>query len=162
MSSLEKIVTGGQTGVDRGAMEAALEAEFSCGGFCPEGRLAEDGIIPERYPVRDLPGGGYAARSEANVKSADGVVVFTPGNPSGGTALTIEFARRHEKPCRVIDAATVESDEAAERVLDFLAENDVRVLDVAGPRASGWPGGEAYSRAVMTEVIRRARSSGPQ
>lgn len=157
MSSLTRIITGGQTGVDRGAMEAALGAGFTCGGHCPEGRLAEDGTIPERYPVRELPGGGYAARSEANVASADGVVVFAPGTPTGGTALTIEFARRHEKPVRVIDSAVVEPEEAVERVLSFIDEHGIGVLDVAGPRASGWPGGEAYSRAVMEEVLRRAR-----
>jgi predicted Rossmann-fold nucleotide-binding protein len=157
VSSLKKIITGGQTGVDRGAMEAALAAGFPCGGNCPEGRLAEDGIIPERYPVKELTGGGYAARSEANVAEADGVVVFAPGSPTGGTALTIEFARRHEKPVRVIDAAVVDPEEAVERVITFLEEHAVGVLDVAGPRLTGWPGGEAYSRAVIERVLARAR-----
>lgn len=157
MTTLSKIITGGQTGVDRGAMEAALAAGFPCGGHCPEGRLAEDGIIPERYPVQELAGGGYAARSEANVTTADGVVVFAPGSPTGGTALTIEFARRHGRPVRVIDAAVTEAEEAVERVLAFVEEHGVRVLDVAGPRASGWPGGEAYSRSVIERVLRRAR-----
>jgi predicted Rossmann-fold nucleotide-binding protein len=157
VKSLTRIITGGQTGVDRGAMEAALEVGFSCGGHCPEGRLAEDGTIPERYPVQELAGGGYAARSEANVATADGVVVFAPGSPTGGTALTVEFTRRHGKPLRVIDAAVVEPEEAAEKVLTFVEEHGIAVLDVAGPRASGWPGGEAYSREVIGRVLRRAR-----
>lgn len=157
MSSLKKIITGGQTGVDRGAMDAALAAGFPCGGHCPEGRLAEDGVIPDRYPVQELAGGGYAARSEANVAEADGIVVFAPGSPTGGTALTIEFARRHDKPVRVIDAAVVETEEAVERVIAFLDEYAIGVLDVAGPRLSGWPGGEVYSRTVIERVLARAR-----
>lgn len=157
MTTLAKIITGGQTGVDRGAMDAALAAGFPCGGHCPEGRLAEDGVIPEHYPVQELAGGGYAARSEANVSTADGVVVFAPGTPTGGTALTIEFARRHERPVRVIDASVTEIDEAVERVLAFVEEQGVRTLDVAGPRASGWPGGEAYARSVIEQVLRRVR-----
>ena len=88
---------------------------------------------------------------------ADGVVVFAPGPPTSGTALTIEFARRHDKPVRVIDAAVVETQEAVERVITFLDEYAIGVLDVAGPRLSGWPGGEAYSRTVMEQVLARAR-----
>jgi len=157
VSSLKKIITGGQTGVDRGAMDAALAAGFACGGHCPEGRLAEDGVIPDHYPVQELAGGGYAARSEANVTEADGVVVFAPGSPTGGTALTIEFARRHDKPVRVIDAAVVDTEEAVERVITFLEEHGIGVLDVAGPRLSGWPAGETYSRTVIEQVLARAR-----
>jgi hypothetical protein len=86
--SLLKIISGGQTGVDRGALEAALSASFPCGGWCPAGRKAEDGVIPEKYPVTPLPGGGYRARTRKNVQESDGTVILAPGELTGETALT--------------------------------------------------------------------------
>src|SRR5210317_1948565 len=81
-----RIVSGGQTGVDRGALDAALTLGRVCGGWCPEGRLADDGPIPARYPLQELPGGGYRARTRRNVRDSDATLIVTFGAPTGGTA----------------------------------------------------------------------------
>ena len=103
--SLLKIISGGQTGVDRGALEAALAHAFPCGGWCPADGKAEDGRIPDRYPLRPLPRGGYRARTLKNVQDSDGTVILAPGELSGGTRLTRKLCRQHGKPHLVIEAA---------------------------------------------------------
>jgi len=134
---LERIVTGGQTGVDRAGLDAAMEAGIEVGGWCPAGRLAEDGPIPDRYPLRELAMPDYAARTEKNVADSDATLVLNVGELSDGTALTTEFARLHRKPLFVLqlDRST---DPAP--VTAWLRGNDVRVLNIAGPRESKRPG----------------------
>lgn len=147
------IVSGGQTGVDRGALDAALAAGVACGGACPAGRLAEDGRIPDRYPLTPLDDPGYAARTEANVRDTDATLVLCPGPPTGGTALTIQFAERHRRPVCLIDAERLDAAEAGREAKRFVAEHDVRRLNVAGPRASGWPQGAEYARRVVAALL---------
>src|SRR5262249_25460405 len=98
-----KIVSGGQTGVDRAALDFALEHGIPCGGWCPQGRLAEDGVIPERYPLQETPWDGYPQRTEWNVRDADGTLILTRGEPDGGTAYTERVAGERKKPCLVVD-----------------------------------------------------------
>lgn len=133
---VRRIVSGGQTGADRAALDAALEAGFPCGGWCPEGRQAEDGPLPLRYPLVELPSGGYDERTIRNVEDSDGTVVFYVGHPSGGTELTLAECIRQRKPYRLIDAAEIPAGRAAEILRDFVAESAIGTLNVAGPRAS--------------------------
>src|SRR3954447_15936349 len=100
---LTRIISGGQTGVDRAALDVALEYGLDCGGWCPLGRRAEDGPIPERYPLEETPWDGYPQRTEGNVRDSDGPLILTRGEPDRGTALTAEIARRKNKPCLVVD-----------------------------------------------------------
>src|SRR5678815_754424 len=102
-----KIISGGQTGVDRAALDVALSLGLDCGGWCPEGRLAEDGTIPARYPVRELPGGGFVQRTAQNVTDSDGTLIIHHGDLRGGTretarlcAKTVSYThlRAHETP----------------------------------------------------------------
>ena len=93
LTSSLKIISGGQTGVDRGALDAALELDFPCGGRCPAGRLAEDGEIPERYPVVELANSGYAERTAHNVADAGGTLIIAHGPLMGGTRETLQFCK---------------------------------------------------------------------
>src|SRR5271165_3429842 len=124
-----KIVSGGQTGVDRAALDVALELALPCGGWCPRGRKAEDGAIPARYPLAETPAAEYAQRTEWNVRDADATLVLTRGKPSGGTALTIDLARRLGKPCLVID---LDDQPDTGMVRTWIESQKVGVLNVAG------------------------------
>lgn len=147
------IVSGGQTGVDRGALDAAIALGAPCGGWCPQGRLAEDGVIDARYPLRELPGGGYLDRTRRNVLDSDGTLVVTFGPASGGTARTIEFCQELGRPMLVVDAAVTDPAAAAAELAGFLDRESIRSLNVAGPRASGEPGAYAYALALVSAVI---------
>ena len=133
------IVSGGQTGVDRAALDAALDHGVPCGGWCPEGRLAEDGAIPERYPLQELPFGGYRERTLQNVLDSDGTLIVHAGPMRGGTRLTADFCAREAQPFLCVDAAGGAPEEWAGEVLAFLRAHDIRRLNVAGPRGSGAP-----------------------
>src|SRR6516162_9418333 len=100
---IERILSGGQTGVDRAALDVAVELGLPCGGWCPRGRRAEDGPIPERYPLKETPWDGYPQRTERNVRDSDGTLVLTLGQADRGTTLTIELAHKKRKPHLIID-----------------------------------------------------------
>ena len=141
---VHKIVPGGQTGVDRAALDVAMERGLSCGGWCPKGRLAEDGTIPSRYPLEETLSSDYAERTLWNVRDSDGTLILTWGSPTDGTAFTVEMAARLNKPCRIVDLA----EEGAEphEVLEWIRTHRIRVLNVAGPRAGKAP--EVYGAAL--------------
>jgi hypothetical protein len=145
-----KIVSGGQTGVDRAALDVALELGLPCGGWCPKGRKAEDGRIPERYPLRDTTSAAYPARTRRNVRDSDGTLVLTNGPPTGGTALTIELANRYHKPCLVLDLAEQPEPTA---VRSWAESHHVHVLNIAGPRASEKPGIHAQAADFLRELL---------
>src|SRR6266480_6240028 len=136
-----KVISGGQTGVDRGALDAALAFEVECGGWCPAERLAEDGTIPEHYPVVELANAGYAARTARNVADSDGTLIISNGEPIGGTRETIDRCVEMDKPHLIIDHAKIPTNEIVELVLRFVGDHHIRLLNVAGPRASQWPEG---------------------
>ena len=130
---LDKVVSGGQTGVDRAALDVALELRIPCGGWCPLGRRAEDGVIPEQYPLHEAPTANYADRTALNVRDSDGTLILARIPLRGGTALTKTFANRYGRPCLVVDPHAIT---ALRLVSEWLAENGVRILNVAGPRES--------------------------
>ena len=147
------IVSGGQTGVDRGALDAALAAGAPCGGWCPEGRAAEDGIIPFRYPLTILPGAGLLERTRQNVIDSDATLVLNHGPLSGGSLQTVEFYTDLDKPVLIIQCARQGFEECLRAAQAFVGDNGVLVLNVAGPRASDWPGGQAFARALVARLL---------
>jgi len=136
-TSTLRIVSGGQSGVDRAALDAALELGLACGGWCPKGRWAEDGEIPERYPLEETESTDPAKRTRANVRDADATLILTDGEPTGGTRLAMTIAGNLDKPCLCVDF-TVGAD--VEAVRAWIAETGAEVLNVAGPRESRAPG----------------------
>lgn len=134
---IARLIAGGQTGVDRAALDAALAAGLPIGGWCPKERRAEDGMIPTTYPLQETPSPQYAQRTRWNVRDADGTLILTRHDPTGGTALTIHTARRLHKPYRVIDLTTGPD---PSEVASWISHTGVTVLNVAGPRESTCPG----------------------
>jgi putative molybdenum carrier protein len=140
-----KIISGGQTGVDRAALDVALRHGIEAGGWCPTGRLDEVGRIPDHYPLKELENGGFAERTLQNVKDSDGTVIIYPGRLSGGTEQTVRFCIAQQHPHKLIDASTSSAEVTAQVIADFIRENKIDILNVAGPRASEWPGGYDYA-----------------
>ncbi|MBN1910006.1 MAG: putative molybdenum carrier protein [Pirellulales bacterium] len=145
-----KIVSGGQTGVDRAALDVALAGGIPHGGWCPRGRLAEDGPIPARYELRETSSAEYAVRTERNVLDSDGTLILHAGPLRGGTLLTCQLAERHEKPYLTIDLA--ESLNPSE-VVRWLLAHKIDVLNIAGPRASQSPGIAQRAEAFLKQVF---------
>ena len=147
----KKIISGGQTGVDRAALDVALELNIPCGGSCPKGRLAEDGVIDERYPLQETDSPEYPVRTEMNVKNSDATLIITNGPVTGGTARTLELAKKYRKTNLVVDFSKGKDPAIVKKWLDF---NKVGTLNIAGPRESKEPG--IHDRAV--EFLRKVLS----
>jgi predicted metal-dependent HD superfamily phosphohydrolase len=147
------IVSGGQTGADRAALDVALALGVPCGGWCPADRRAEDGLITAKYPLTPLPRGGYRQRTRKNVQDSDGTVILAFGALSGGSKATADDCRRYHKPCLVIDAAKSAPVDAAMKLAVFVLKHHIVKLNVAGPRASGQPRIYGYVREVLTRLL---------
>lgn len=152
--SIERIISGGQTGADRGALDAAIALGIPHGGYCPRGRRAEDGPIPERYRLRETMGESYLSRTEQNVKRSHGTVIFTlRPELSGGSARTADFARRHRKPWLHISLAGLPLEVAARKIRVLIGSSGAGILNVAGSRESSEPGIQARVTEVMACVL---------
>ena len=152
-----KIVSGGQTGVDRAALDTAIELGLPHGGWVPKGRRAEDGIIPEKYRVTELPAREYAARTEKNVVDSDGTLILSRGELAGGSALTARLARKHRRPCLHVDLAGIPPEAAPGKIRAWMKQHRIKVLNVAGPRASGDPKIYGLSREILIQALCRKR-----
>jgi len=152
-----KIISGGQTGVDRAALDVALKHQIKCGGWVPAGRLDEFGRIPDRYPVKELEQRSFAERTLQNVKDSDGTVIIYFEGLRGGTEYTLNCCVELAKPHCLIDAAEISEKDAAIAIVDLVREHNVSTLNVAGPRKSEWPDGYDYAfRVLEIFVIRSA------
>lgn len=151
-----RVISGGQSGVDRAALDAAFDAGLAVGGACPAGRLAEDGPIPARYPLTETVGDDPQERTRLNVIEGDATLILVPDQAPGtwgqGTTFTLDVAAALGKPCR---AAVPDPDDVAARaeLIQWLAANKVQVLNVAGPRESEAPGIYARARAFLDALF---------
>ena len=145
------VISGGQTGVDRAALDAALELGVPCGGWCPKGRRAEDGRIPDRYPLLEAPTADYPARTAANVRDSDATLILSVGPPTGGTLLTLNLCVKNGKPYLLVDLRTADAGAAA-KAAGWLRSHES--VNVAGPRESKSPGVYAAARAFLARVLR--------
>lgn len=150
MSGLVKVISGGQTGVDRAALDVALDLGLEAGGWVPKGRRAEDGLVPDRYPMKETTSRDYEQRTEWNVRDSDATLVLTTGKPEGGTASTIEIAQRLEKPVFVVDLLKPHNLQSIQFWLDY---EKVKVLNVAGPRESKVPGIRGMAMGFLKDLF---------
>jgi hypothetical protein len=144
------LVSGGQTGVDRAALDAARRAGIAHGGWCPRGRGAEDGVIPPEYTLRETPDADPAQRTRWNVRDSDATLVLSRGAPRGGTALAAAHAAALGRPLLLLD---LERQPQAEEVIRWLRDNAVSALNVAGPRESEAPGIYGQALALLRAVL---------
>jgi len=156
---LEKIVSGGQSGADRAALDVAIELGLQVGGWVPRARLAEDGPIPNRYPgLVETDSDDPSRRTVDNVRDSDATLIVSHGALGGGSRLTLEEARRTGKPVLHVDLNELAPASAAERLRRWLADVDPATLNVAGPRASEdaaiYDGVATLVRAVLASSVR--------
>jgi len=140
-----KIISGGQTGADRSALDFAIESGLPHGGWIPKGRKTEDGTLPDKYQLREMPTTSYPKRTEQNILDSDGTLILSHGKLTGGSALTRKLARKHNRPCLHIDFTEINSSQAAQEIKRWVTDNGIKVLNVAGARASKDP--EIYDAA---------------
>lgn len=172
---VRKIISGGQTGADRGALEAAIHLNFAHGGWCPRGRLAEDGSIPPQYQLLETESSQYHIRTERNIRDSDGTLIVFRGKKSGGTDLTFRMAVDRRKPFLMVDLNRFDWDSpplllgkrkedapqlrgqserhSVRTILHWLAELRIATLNVAGPRESGEPGIQAATAKLVTALF---------
>jgi len=144
---IEKIISGGQTGADRAALEFALKFFKPHGGWIPKGRITEDGPLPDKYQLQEMPTTSYPARTEQNVKDSDGTVIFSRGKPTGGTDYARKMVLKHKKQLLHIDLNFRTSYDAAHLLSSWIDLQHIKILNVAGPRASKDP-------AIYDDVFR--------
>ena len=153
MASTWKIISGGQTGVDRAALDLARTLGLAYGGFVPKGRRTEDGPLPDDYAgMIELDSPNYAARTIRNLLEADATLILTRGAADGGTLLTLEMAQAKGRPVLVVDLADEESD-VVPRIRAWLGAMPTGTLNIAGPRESRKPGIRADAQALLIKVF---------
>ena len=136
---LKRIISGGQTGADRAALDFAIKMEIPHGGWIPKGRLAEDGPLPSKYHLKEMRTKIYPKRTEKNVVDSDGTLIVSHGRLTGGSQYTMDMAIMHGKPWLHINLNETSTLEAAQKVIDWVLSNRIETLNVAGPRASKDP-----------------------
>lgn len=139
-----KIISGGQTGVDRAALDAALELGIPIGGWCPRGRKSEDGTIPDKYPLIETPKSYSLQRTEWNIRDSDATLILNIGELEGGTKRTLEIVQNISKPVMIIQ---LEQKQSVKKAISWLSMNRVEILNIAGPRSSKRP--SVYQQAFL-------------
>lgn len=151
---IQKIISGGQTGVDRAALDVAIELKIPHGGWCPKGRLAELGIIiPKKYLLKETKTNNFEERTKLNIRDSDGTLILVPKTPvsiTDGTVLTIEEVKTKNKPYLIIDLSAKTPNKT---ILKWLSNNNIKVLNIAGPRESQSPGIYAKSLKFLKQII---------
>lgn len=156
---IKEIISGGQTGVDRAALDAAIARHFPYSGWLPRGRLAEDGPVPDWYELKESDNPNYAYRTRLNVQDSDGTLVLYPGALSGGTALTVEICLQLGKPyfLAVPPEYKTRYGTLINEILRWAQDNRVGRLNVAGPRESGCPGIYQQARTLIESLLDQDR-----
>lgn len=145
------IVSGGQTGIDQTALDWTIERDWPHGGFCPKGRIAEDGIIPEKYRLKEAMTSDCDARTLLNVIHSDATLILSALPLAEGTALTAKYAQKERKTLFVLSPGFAQDDLLP--IHSFLSNRDDGILNVAGPRLSQWPNGPAFAQEALGKIF---------
>lgn len=150
MKVFRKIISGGQTGVDRAALDWAIQNNILHGGWCPKGRRAEDGVIPNRYELQETNSEGYMQRTKRNIRDSDATLIISlEAELTGGSKFTYEYARRIVKPCLHVHPDSKWHDQ----IKAFFETNLIQILNVAGPRGSIAPNIEQFVNKVLDKAL---------
>jgi len=153
MGLLNKIVSGGQTGADRAALDVAIKFNIPHGGWIAKGRRTESGPLPDFYNLKEMTTRDYPARTRQNILDSDGTVIIARGPLTGGSALTYAFARETGKWVCRINLLEQDTFDAALNLHDFILDKGIRVLNVAGPRAGHDPDIYYDVKSILTAVL---------
>jgi len=155
MPGIQKIVSGGQTGVDRGALDAARALGTAIGGWVPKGRRAEDGRVPDEYPLQETATAEYEERTRLNVYDSDGTLILSHGPLRGGSQVTLEAAVDLGRPHKHLDLSELSPTDAIEKAIAWIGAHHIETLNVAGPRQSEDPDAYRMSRLITTGLLTR-------
>lgn len=155
---LKKIISGGQTGADQGALDAAMEKGFRYGGSIPAGRKTENGPLPSSYAMTVMSSAEYRVRTLQNIKDADGTLILSHGPLSGGSLLTLNLAEKLERPCLHINFSAIDTKDATIEARRWIRENRIETMNVAGPRASSDSRIHNRVRLLVLQLIEEASS----
>jgi hypothetical protein len=150
---INKIISGGQTGADRAALDVAIEFDIPHGGWVPKGRVTEKGPLPERYQLQEMATSSYADRTEQNVIDADGTLILTQGKLSGGSQYTRDMAGKHDRPCLHVNLETTAAFAAVKAINYWIERHKIQVLNVAGSRESEDPKIYKAVRRILSSVL---------
>jgi hypothetical protein len=150
---IEKIISGGQTGADQAALDVAIKLDISHGGWIPKDRITENGTLPDKYKLKEMPTDSYEARTEKNVIVSDGTLILSHGQLSGGSKLTLEIAETHNRPYLHVDLKKTIAFNASQKINLWIRNNNIKILNVAGPRASKDPNIYQATMDVLEAVI---------
>ena len=156
----KKIISGGQTGVDQGALDFAIENNIPHGGWMPKGRKAENGVIPIRYQLKETTSSGYPQRTKKNISEANATLIITNDPKSKGTALTLRECKAAGKPYLMVQMPS-DPHQAAVRVAKWLTQGQYKVINVAGSRASKAPLAHNYTKQLLSAVIQLIAGKNP-
>ena len=152
---IDKVISGGQTGVDRAALDVAQELGIPCGGWCPVGRDAEDGPISEKYSLQETTNIDHTVRTEFNTRDSDGTLIVNQGSLHGGTAYAVEMAKHLGHPVMVVD---LEAPAETNEIIAWLTDNNICTLHIGGPRESSRPGIYEQACLLIREILSEARN----
>lgn len=150
---ITKIISGGQTGADRAALDVAIEFGIPHGGWIPKGRKTEAGPLPKKYQLKEMPATDYPQRTEQNVIDSDGTLIISHGELTGGSEYTRDMANKHGRPSLHIDLEVINGFKAAQIITTWIADQRIKVLNVAGPRATKDPKIYEAVKEVLKAVL---------
>jgi hypothetical protein len=155
LSTLHLIISGGQTCVDRAALDAAIQYNLPHSGWCPLGRKAEDGIIDQRYNLHETNTDNYDERTRQNIDDSDGTLILVANlsiDISPGTMLTHDYLKQVKKPHLLINLS---QETSIATLINWVKINNIHILNIAGPRESQVPGIYLLTRKFLSQLFKQ-------